>query len=195
MTLARWSDVWARFSGRGAYPHELSFLLLLPLRRIIFSASQLVAHLRLTPESRVLEVGPGPGFFSVEVARAVPRGRVELVDLQLDMLRKARARVRRGGISHAGFTRASAEALPYADASFDVVFLVAVLGEVPDPTACVASIARVLRPGGRAVFVELPGDPDVLTADALRELARGTPLAFESSVKVSKAMVTAFERR
>ncbi|MEQ1728623.1 MAG: methyltransferase domain-containing protein [Vicinamibacterales bacterium] len=195
MTLARWSDVWARFRGRGAYPHELSFLLLLPLRRIIFSPSQLVAHLRLTEESRVLEVGPGPGFFSVEVARAVPRGRVELVDLQLDMLRKARARVRKGGVSHAGFTRASAEALPYADASFDVVFLVAVLGEVPDPTTCVASIARVLRPGGRAVFVELPGDPDVLTADSLRELALGTPLAFESSGKVSKAMLTAFERR
>jgi hypothetical protein len=37
MNLERWKDVWRRFSGRGAYPHELAALLLFPLRRLVLS--------------------------------------------------------------------------------------------------------------------------------------------------------------
>src|SRR5512145_652167 len=87
--VARWRDVWRRFSGRGAYPHELAFLLTLPLRRLIQPPARLVARLGLAPDARVLELGPGPGYFSVELARAVPRGRVVLYDLQREMLAKA----------------------------------------------------------------------------------------------------------
>src|SRR4051812_34530357 len=150
-------DIWSRFSGRGTYPHQLSGVLLVPLRRLIFSPGQLIAQLQLTPTSRVLEVGPGPGFFSVDVARAVPRGRLELVDIQHEMLEKARRRLRRAGIRRVGFTQANAAALPFRPDLFDAAFLVAVLGEIPDSQACVASIARLLRGGGRLVFVELPG--------------------------------------
>ena len=70
--LERWRDVWCRFGGEGTYPHELSALLLIPLRRVVLSPEQLVEQLQLTPSSRVLEVGPGPGYFSRAVARAVP---------------------------------------------------------------------------------------------------------------------------
>jgi len=193
-TIARWRDIWARFTGRGTYPHELAALLLVPLRRIVLSPSQLVAHLQLTTSSRVLEVGPGPGFFSVAVARAVSRGRLELVDIQMEMLRRARGRLRAAGVGHAAFTQSSASALPFRDAVFDVAFLVAVLGEVSDPGACVASVGRVLRPGGRLVVAELPGDPDVLTSDQLRQLAAGTGLTLVSSSRVSRATITTFER-
>ncbi len=42
-------------------------------------------------------MGPGPGFFSIDVARAIPEGRLELVDIQIEMLQKARGlRVSRG---------------------------------------------------------------------------------------------------
>ena len=64
MTVAKWKDVWRRFTGRGTYPHELAVMLLFPLRRIVLSPERLVRHLHLTRSSRVLEVGPGPGFFS-----------------------------------------------------------------------------------------------------------------------------------
>jgi ubiquinone/menaquinone biosynthesis C-methylase UbiE len=192
MMLERWLDVWRRFSGSGAYPHELAPLLLLPLRRIVLSPEQLVAELALTPASRVLEVGPGPGFFSPTVARAVPRGRLDLLDVQREMLQKARARLRRAGLQ-AGYTQASADRLPYAAATFDVAYLVAVLGEVPNPAQCVAEVARVLRPSGRLVVAELPGDPDALTEPQLRTLAGGTGLALVASRRVSRATLTSFQ--
>ncbi len=136
MNVTKWKDIWRRFSGRGAYPHELAIVLLFPLRRILLSPRTLVRHLHLTPASRVLELGPGPGFFSIAVARAVPHGRLELVDLQREMLHKARARLRRADVHNTGYTQASAVALPFRAGTFDVAFLVAVLGEVTDPKAC-----------------------------------------------------------
>ena len=160
MNVAKWRGVWSRFSGRGTYPHELAAMLLFPLRRIVFSPEKLIRHLHLTRTSRVLEVGPGPGFFSIDVARAIPEGRLELVDIQLEMLEKARGRLRRAGVCNTGYTQASAVTLPFRSDAFDVAFLVAVLGEVSDPKACLVSIADVLRPGGLLSVAELPGDPD-----------------------------------
>jgi ubiquinone/menaquinone biosynthesis C-methylase UbiE len=194
VTRAGWRDIWARFSGDGAYPEELSALLLIPLRRVIFSPRQLVESLELAPGAHVLEVGPGPGFFSLDVARAVPQGRLELVDLQAGMLAKARRRVRAARLGNVGFTQATATMLPFVRASFDAAFLVAVLGEVPDPSACLAAIADLLKPGGRLVCVELPGDPDALSAEQLRAFAANTSLRLAQSRRVGRAMLTWFEQ-
>ena len=157
MAANRLREIWRQFSGRGTtYPHELAFLLMLPFRRLILSPEQLVERLHVHENSRVLELGPGPGFFSVRVARSLPRGHLYLADIQIEMLRKARARLIRSGVSNASFVRASAGALPFAPETLDVVFLVAVLGEVPDPPACIESITRVLRGGGILSVSELP---------------------------------------
>lgn len=168
--MSGWRDVWSRFQGRGTYPHQLAFLLRLPLRSLIFSPRRLVALLRLEPDHSVLEIGPGPGFFSAAVAKAIPSGRLALLDLQPEMLRKARRHVRRAGRTNVHFTAGSASQLPYRRASFDRAFLVAVLGEVPDTAGCIRELARVLRPGGRLVVTELPGDPDALSSDDLVSL-------------------------
>jgi ubiquinone/menaquinone biosynthesis C-methylase UbiE len=143
----------------------------------------------------VLEVGPGPGFFSIEVARAIPQGWLVLVDIQLEMLQMARRRLRRAGIQNAGYTQANAVALPFRSGSFDVAFLVAVLGEVPDSRACLSSIADALRPGGLLSVAELPGDPDALTEEQLRTLTQGTNLEFIGSVRVSHARLASFRRQ
>ena len=159
------------------YPHELAFLLRLPLRSLILSPTQLASRLHLQPGARVLELGPGPGFFSPRIAADLPNGRLVLCDLQREMLDKARTRLRHAGAANADFTQASAEALPFQPGSFDVAFLVAVLGEVPDPEACLAALARVLRRGGVLSITELPGDPDALSPAEVERLAR--PHGFE----------------
>ena len=194
MNIAKWQDVWRRFSGRGTYPHELAVMLLFPLRAIVLSPERLVRHLHLTRASRVLEVGPGPGFFSIDVAQSIPQGRLELVDIQLEMLQKARRRLRRAGVQNAGYTQANAGKLPFRAGAFDVAFLVAVLGEVSDPKACLASIANVLRPGGLLSVAELPGDPDAVTEEQLRTLTKGTGLEFVDSLRVSRGFLASFRR-
>lgn len=195
MNLASLKDLWARFSGRGIYPHQLAFLLLFPMRRVLLSPATLVRHLHLTPGSRVLELGPGPGFFSVEVARSVPDGRLELVDIQRQMLQKARRRLRRAEARNVGYTQANAVRLPFRPGVFDVVFLVAVLGEVADPKACLLSVARVLRPGGLLSVTELAGDPDALQEGTLRTLVQGTSLEFVESVRVRRGFIATFRRQ
>ena len=195
MNVSKWRDIWRRFNGRGTYPQELAAILLFPLRRIVLSPEKLVRHLHLTRTSRVLEVGPGPGFFSIDVARAIPEGRLELMDIQREMLRKARGRLSAAGAQNAGYTQANAVKLPFQSGTFDVAFLVAVLGEVTDPKACLISIADVLRPGGLLSVAELPGDPDALTEEQLRSLTQDTGLEFIESVRVSRSFITNFRRQ
>ena len=170
MGLSRWRDVWRRFSGRGAYPHELAFLLTIPLRRLIQPPRTVVQRLHVKRDSRVLEVGPGPGYFSVEVAREIPQGRLVLFDLQREMLAKARSRLRRAGATNVAFAQGDGSRIPFSSGSFDVVFLVAVLGEIPDPAACVESLHRVLRPGGLLSITATIGDPDALSQEDAKEL-------------------------
>jgi ubiquinone/menaquinone biosynthesis C-methylase UbiE len=105
------------------------------------------------------------------VARSIPRGHLYLVDLQREMLNKARSRVRQAGLENASFTQANATALPFAPGVFDIAYLVAVLGEVPDPGACLESIRRSLRPQGILSVTELPGDPDAIAEPDLMALA------------------------
>ena len=167
MGLRDWHDALRRLAGRGTYPHQFAFLLLAPVRSIILSPRKLVARLHLQETSRVLELGPGPGFFSVCVARSIPNGQIYLVDLQREMLEKARRRLRRAGLGNVSFTQSEASALPFAASVFDIAFLVAVLGEVPKPSACVESIYRSLRPGGILSVTELPGDPDAMVESEL----------------------------
>lgn len=168
----------ARDPGPIPFPHQATFLLDNPIRRAMNKPGRLIDGLGLRGSEQVLEVGPGPGFFSVEIALRLEYGRLDLFDLQPEMLEKARRRLRRAGFEDVGFTAGqAAEAFPFPDNTFDVAFLAAVIGEVPDPQACLQSLHRVLKPGGRLVFAEMFGDPDRLSVDQLRELAE--PEGFE----------------
>ena len=108
----------------------------------------------------------------MEIARRLTEGRLELFDIHPEMLAKARHQLERAGLSDVGFTVGQAgDGLPFPDNTFDVAFLSAVIGEVPDKQACLRSLGQVLKPGGRLVFVEMFPDPDRLSVRELRDLA------------------------
>jgi uncharacterized protein len=180
VSLSRWRDVWSRFQGRGVYPPELAFLLTSPLRRLVHAPETLLRALELAPDARVLEIGPGPGYYSVAVARQVARGRLQLLDVQRGMLAKARARLARAGVQNAAFAQGHAARLPFRDGCFDAVFLVAVLGEVGDPVACLREVRRCLRPGGLCSVTELPGDPDAMSEEQIQALSREAGLVMDA---------------
>jgi ubiquinone/menaquinone biosynthesis C-methylase UbiE len=151
------------------FPAEKAQSLLNPLRRIIQSPRRTVARLQLASTARVLEVGPGPGYFSAALVEAVPRGHVVLLDLQPEMLTLARGRVgaRASGVS---YVCADASRLPLAPATFDAALVVLVLGEIPDRDGCIDELARLVRPGGAAVFAETRRDGDFVALPELRAL-------------------------
>src|SRR5262249_7054773 len=133
---------------------------------------RIVDSLGLTGSEHVLEVGPGPGFYSVEIARRLTYGRLDLFDIQPEMLEKAGRQLKRAGFHDVGFTTGQAsDGLPFPDNTFDAAFLAAVIGEVPDKRACIRSLARVLKPGGKLVFAEAFPDPDRVSVQDLRALA------------------------
>ena len=172
------SSLWGAVL-RGCYPHQLSWLIDNPLRRLIISPATLADRLPLATTSRLLEVGPGSGYFSVELARRVPQGHLELLDLQPQMLDKAARKFGKSGPTHVGFTAADACAeLPFEEASFDIVLLATVLGELPSPETALRSFHRLLVPGGTmAVHEHLP-DPDFMSFMKLRLLAQASGFAF-----------------
>ena len=130
---------------------------------------------------RVLEVGPGTGYYTLDVADWVgPDGKVEILDVQSEMLEHTMGRAIEGGIDNVVPTQADATAMPYEDACFDAAFLVTVLGEVPDQDAALRELARVLKPGGRLVVGELMGDPHYVAIKPMRLRAAGAGLEFET---------------
>ncbi|HWX98966.1 MAG TPA: methyltransferase domain-containing protein [Mycobacterium sp.] len=162
----------ARQEGVSPFPHQAAFMLNNPLRRAIVNPARKVDGLGLTGSEHVLEVGPGPGFYSVEIARRLTYGRLDLFDIQPEMLETARRQLERAGFRDIGYAAGQAgEGFPFPDNTFDAAFLAAVIGEVPDKQACIRSLACVLKPGGRLVFAETFPDPDRLSVEELRDLA------------------------
>jgi SAM-dependent methyltransferase len=129
---------------------------------------------------RILEVGPGTGYYSLSVADwLAPDGELELLDLQPEMLDHTQRRARERGHRNVTASIGDARALPYEDDSFDAAYLVAVLGEIPDQAAALAELRRVLRPDARLVVGELLGDPHWVSPWALRRRGEAAGLHFQ----------------
>lgn len=157
--------------GKGkVFPHEKARSLLHPVRRLIQSPEAVVRWVGLRGDERVLELGCGPGYFSIALGDATPRGQLVMFDLQPEMLTMA---VERTGIrSGLAAVTGNASALPFAAGVFDLVFIAAVLGEVPNRAACLEEVRRTLRSGGRLVVNEVRGDPDYIKSADLDRLCR-----------------------
>jgi SAM-dependent methyltransferase len=103
--------------------------------------------------ARVLEVGCGPGHLSVRLARQ-HRLNVTGVDLDPAMIERARANANRPGNSHGrrpSFLVGDVASLAFPNQSFDLVVSTLSMHHWADPTAGLAEIGRVLRPGARAL--------------------------------------------
>lgn len=97
------------------------------------------------PDARVLEVGCGPAaLWEANLDRIDPRWKLTLTDFSPGMVGAARRVLG----ARAGYAVADVQELPFADASFDVVFAHHMLYHVPDRPKALAEIARVLVPGG-----------------------------------------------
>ena len=130
-----------------------------PLRR--WDVRHALDRAGLRPGETALELGPGPGAFTVDAAQRVgPEGRLIAVDIQLGMIAQVNARVKAAGLTNVETHVASAYELPIADASVDRAFLITVLPEIPDPVRALREIHRVLKPGSIISTTEEFLDPD-----------------------------------
>lgn len=162
------------------------------------------ALLSLIPEqhapTRLLDIGTGTGRVLELLAPRVAQGLG--VDASKAMLALARARLARAGLTHCAVRLADMYRLPLADASFDIAVLQMVLHYAEDPAGVLAEAARVLRPSGRLIVIDLarhgrddiatklahrwPGFADAAMADLLTGagLSGGDPLVVPGPLEV-----------
>ena len=152
------------------FPHQLSMLLEWPWRRLVLSPQTLADPLPLTGVHRVLEVGAGSGYYSAAVAARLPPGTLTATDLQPEMLRKVRVKTPDGSSVRVRLVAADARALPFRDEAFDVMFLVTVIGEIPEPATFLRDAHRVIATRGFLSISEHLPDPDFISARRLRSM-------------------------
>jgi ubiquinone/menaquinone biosynthesis C-methylase UbiE len=145
---------WAWWASDSApYPYAQHRLLDLPLP--FLTQRRLNGLLEQRPGERVLEIGPGTGLQCLPVAGSLGAGgRLDIVDVQQEMLDHVMRRAAEQGICNIVPTRTDARALPFADATFDAAYLVTALGEIPRPELALAELRRVLKADGRLVVGE-----------------------------------------
>ncbi|HET8569169.1 MAG TPA: ubiquinone/menaquinone biosynthesis methyltransferase [Candidatus Limnocylindria bacterium] len=127
-----------------------------------------LALAEIRPGHVVLDVGAGTGDLALAVRRRVPGARVIALDLSRGMLARA---VRRRPDLEA--VVASAEAIPLADASVDRIVSAFTVRNVGDVGGALRELMRVLRPGGRAVVLELSNPPNAAFARLYRAYFEG----------------------
>jgi ubiquinone/menaquinone biosynthesis C-methylase UbiE len=153
------SDGYLSAASAERYDHQVEVLFgggaaamrrqaLVPLREALLERAGGIRRARL------LDIACGTGAFLKEVKRNYPRLAVTGIDLSAPYLAVARRRL--DAWSRVTLAEANAEALPFAEASFDVVSCIYLFHELPHRArqAVAREIRRVLKPGGRVVFVD-----------------------------------------
>ena len=105
---------------------------------------------------RVLEVAPGPGFLSVELARS-GKYQVSGLDISKTFVEIAQNNARQANVS-VDFRLGNASDMPFAADSFDFIICTAAFKNFTQPVQAIAEMQRVLKPGGKALIVDLRRD-------------------------------------
>jgi ubiquinone/menaquinone biosynthesis C-methylase UbiE len=115
--------------------------------------------LALARVGSALDLGCGPGYLAVALARRAPSLHVIGVDLATEMLARARDAARQAQLTdHLSFGKGDARHIPFPAGSLDLVVSTLSLHHWDDPLAVLDEIARVLRPGGSFLIVDLRRD-------------------------------------
>jgi len=132
-----------------------------PLRRRIQNPSKTVAQIGIRERMRVLELGPGSGFLTVKASRGVGSdGRLCCLDIEPALIARLKQKTAKAGLENVAMVVGDGQCLPFKDGSFDLAYLVGVLGEIPDKDCALQELHRVLGQEGVLSISELLPDPD-----------------------------------
>jgi ubiquinone/menaquinone biosynthesis C-methylase UbiE len=126
---------------------------------------------RLKPESRVLEIAPGPGYLAVALARLGPY-KVSGLDISRAFVRIATENAANAGVA-VDFQHGDAANIPFAGDTFDFIVCRAAFKNFGDPQGALREMRRVLKPGGEALIIDMSKDA---TDEAIDECVEGLKL-------------------
>jgi len=154
-----------------------------PLRRRFQPPGEMAERHGLAPGMTVLEVGPGNGTYTLAAARRVGEsGKVVAVDIEPRMVERVERRIAAAGVTNVEVRVADVYDLPFDDGTFDAIYLIAVIGEIPEPARALREFRRVLAPDGTLAFSELLPDPDYPRPSTLIRRAAAAGFRLQSRV-------------
>ena len=162
-------------------PWRLAPMLTTRLRSRLFGTpDRILDRAGVTPGMHALEVGPGPGMYTVPLAKRVVSlgqgGKVTCLEIQPEMIAMLQDRLRVAGVGNVEIVQGDGLRMPLPDNVFDLIFLVDVVGEIPDKPLFFGECARVLKPGGTLTVTEQISDPDFHLPSRVRMLAAAAGL-------------------
>jgi ubiquinone/menaquinone biosynthesis C-methylase UbiE len=119
---------------------------------------------QLSQRASVLDLAPGPGHFAIELAKLAPH-RVTGLDISRSFVRMARERAREQAVD-VDFQLGNAAAMPFDAESFDFILCRAAFKNFSQPLLALREMRRVLKPGGRALIIDLRRD---VSAGSIRQ--------------------------
>ncbi len=156
-----------------------------PLRWRLQHIERIAPGYGIEPGMTVMEVGPGNGKIAEAVARYLgPAGKLVVVDIQPEVVSMVESRLRAAGLSNIEGRTADVHKMDFAGESFDAVYMVGVIGEIPEPEKAIKEMHRILKPGGLLAFTEAIIDPDYQLPSTLTK--RFEPLGFRVKRKLNK---------
>lgn len=186
--LAGGTLLWRR--NPSACPYSQRWSLELPKPGV--SVARMLDLLEPRPKERLLEIGPGGGYYSLPVAERLEGGKLDVLDLQQEFLDLVERRAKKRGLENVTGWQGDARELLFESNRFDGAFLTLVLGEIPDQDAALRELARVVRPNGRIVVGETAFDPHHVTLGSLRRRAEAAGLRFERKAGTPLGYVARF---
>lgn len=109
---------------------------------------------RPAPQTQLLELGCGPGFYACRLAEELPNVAATGIDLSSKLIERARRRARGLRLGNCDFRRADAHALPFETGTVDAVVVSRLFLIVPDKEGIISEVFRVLKPQGRCFIAE-----------------------------------------
>jgi len=119
---------------------------------------------QLTPGNEILEVAPGPGYFSIELAKRGPY-LITGLDISESFVKIARTNAENAGVD-VDFRHGNASEMPFPDNRFDFVFCSAAFKNFTDPVGALREMHRVLKIGGKAQVIDLRKDASLEEIDS-----------------------------
>ena len=163
-------------------PTVLTDLIDNPLRRKFLQNPEKIANnMHLIAGMTVLEIGPGKGSYTTELARRIlPDGIVYAVDVADRVIDRLNERINEEEIPNIVAKIDNAYSLSFDDNTFDCISMITCLPEIPNPTEVLKECRRVLKPGGQVSLCELFLDPDYPLRKTEKKWAIEANLALDS---------------
>ena len=143
-----------------------------------------VTQFHLVPGAQVADLGAGPGFYTIPLARVVGGGKVHAVEVQKDMLAKLKSNVQGSHVTNVEYLWGDIERVGgthLADGSMDTVVAANILFQVTDKAGMIKEAQRILKVGGRIFLIDWkesyggigPASSQVVTEAKAKELLGG----------------------